>query len=52
MPLAESLKHVTLFSGLDAKAREAIARLAVERKAAAGQMIIRDGRPADGFYVV
>ncbi|MBM4020516.1 MAG: Crp/Fnr family transcriptional regulator, partial [Planctomycetes bacterium] len=46
------LKHVTLFSGLDAKAREAIARLAVERKAAAGQMIIRDGRPADGFYVV
>ena len=52
MSLAESLKHVALFSGLDDKARESIARLAVDRKVAAGQTVVRDGEPADGFYVV
>jgi CRP/FNR family transcriptional regulator len=52
MSLASSLKHVMLFSGLDEKAREAIARLAVERTLPAGQTVVRDGDPADGFYVV
>lgn len=52
MSLAESLKHVALFSGLDDKARESIARLAVDRKVAAGRTVVRDGEPADGFYVV
>ena len=52
MSLAESLKHVTLFSGLDAPAREAVARLAIERKVPAGRVLFRDGQQADGFYVV
>jgi len=52
MSLAESLRHVALFAGLENDAREAIARLAIERKAPAGQLLFREGRPADGFYVV
>ena len=52
MSLAESLKHAMLFSGLDKKARESIARLATDRKVPAGQTVVRDGDPADGFYVV
>jgi CRP-like cAMP-binding protein len=52
MSLADSLKHAMLFSGLDKKARESIARLAVDRKVPAGQTVVRDGDPADGFYVV
>ena len=52
MSLAESLKHAMLLSGLDKKARESIARLAIDRKVPAGQTVIRDGEPADGFYVV
>jgi CRP-like cAMP-binding protein len=52
MSLAESLKYVMLFAGLDEKGRESVARLAVERKTPAGRIVIRDGDPADGFYVV
>jgi len=52
MSLAESLKHVMLFAGLDEKGRESVARLALDRKVAAGRTVIRDGDPADGFYVV
>ena len=52
MSLAESLKHAMLFSGLDKKGRESIARLAIDRKAPAGQIVVRDGDPADGFYVI
>ena len=52
MSLADSLKHALLFSGLDKKARESIARLAIDRKVPAGQIVVRDGDPADGFYVI
>jgi CRP-like cAMP-binding protein len=52
MSLADSLKHAVLFAGLDKKARESIARLAVDRKVPAGRTVVRDGDPADGFYVV
>ena len=52
MSLADSLKHTLLFSGLDKKARESIARLATDRKVPAGQTVVRDGDPADGFYVI
>jgi CRP/FNR family transcriptional regulator len=52
MSLAESLKHVMLFAGLDEKGRESVSRLAVERKTPAGRIVIRNGDPADGFYVV
>ena len=52
MSLSESLKHAMLFSGLDKKARESIARLATDRKVPAGQTVVRDGDPADGFYVI
>jgi len=52
MSLAESLKHAMLFSGLNKKARESVARLATDRKVPAGQTVVRDGDPADGFYVV
>jgi CRP/FNR family transcriptional regulator len=52
MSLADSLKHTLLFSGLDKKARESIARLAIDRKVPAGQTVVRDGDPADGFYVI
>lgn len=52
MSINESLKHVMLFAGLDDAARKSVAHLAVERKAPAGATIVRDGDPADGFYVV
>jgi len=52
MSLADSLKHALLFSGLDKEARESIARLAIDRKVPAGQTVVRDGDPADGFYVI
>ncbi|MCX5653421.1 MAG: Crp/Fnr family transcriptional regulator [Planctomycetota bacterium] len=52
MSLADSLKHTLLFSGLDKKARESVARLAIDRKVPAGQIVVRDGDPADGFYVI
>jgi CRP/FNR family transcriptional regulator len=52
MSLADSLKHAMLFAGLDKKGRESIARLAIDRKVPAGQTVVRDGDPADGFYVI
>ena len=52
MSVAESLKHVMLFAGLEDAAREAIAHLAVERTVPAGQTLFREGQPAEGFYVV
>ncbi len=52
MSIAESLKHVSLFSGLDDAARESIARLALARRVPAGQTLFREGEPTDGFYVV
>jgi CRP/FNR family transcriptional regulator len=52
MAIAEMLKHVTLFAGLDKTARESVARLAVERRVPAGQVLFRQGESADGFYVV
>lgn len=52
MGIAESLKHVSLFSGLDDAARESIAQLALARRVPAGQTLFREGEPTDGFYVV
>jgi CRP/FNR family transcriptional regulator len=52
MPLAETLRYVTLFAGLDEATREAVARLAVERRAGAGQVLFRQDQKADGFYLV
>jgi len=52
MGLAESLKHVMLFMGLEDEARQSIAQWAVERTFPAGQTLFRDGETADGFYVV
>jgi len=52
MALAESLKHVMLFAGLDDAARKSVAALATERKVPAGNILFRDGDPVDGFYVV
>jgi CRP/FNR family transcriptional regulator, dissimilatory nitrate respiration regulator len=52
MSLPESLKHVMLFTGLDDKSRDSIARLAVDRRVPQGYVIFREGEPADGLYVV
>ncbi len=52
MGIADSLKHVSLFSGLDDAARESIAQLALARRVPAGQTLFREGEPTDGFYVV
>ena len=52
MSIAESLKHVSLFAGLDDPARESIAQLALARRVGAGQTLFREGDPTDGFYVV
>jgi len=52
MAIAEMLKHVTLFAGLDKAARESVGRLAVERRVPAGQVLFRQGESADGFYVI
>jgi CRP/FNR family transcriptional regulator len=52
MSLAETLKHVRLFAGLDDETRAAVVDIAIERHYPAGQTIFRQGQPADGFYVV
>ena len=52
MSLAELLKHVMLFSDLEAEARRSLASLAIERRIPAGQILFREGQVADGFYVV
>jgi len=52
MSIAEALKHVSLFAHLDEAGRESAAELAVARRAGAGQVLIREGQMADGFYVV
>ena len=52
MSLADSLKHVMLFTSLDDAARKSIAAFATERKVPAGHLLFREGDTADGFYVV
>ena len=52
MSLAELLKHVALFSGLEDEARRSVAALAIERRIPAGQVLFREGQAAEGFYVV
>jgi CRP/FNR family transcriptional regulator len=52
MSLSESLKHTMLFVGLADDVRESLAKMAVERHFPAGQLLFREGEPADGFYVV
>jgi len=52
MSLAERLKHIMLFSGLEDEACRSVARLAIERRIPAGQVLFREGQAADGFYVV
>ncbi|HUU09138.1 MAG TPA: Crp/Fnr family transcriptional regulator [Phycisphaerae bacterium] len=52
MSIAESLKHVSLFAGLDDASRRSMARLASTRHVPAGGVLFRDGDTAEGFYVV
>ena len=52
MSLAESLRHVALFAGLEDDPRESLARMALERRFPAGATLFREGEPAEGFYVV
>jgi len=52
MSLAELLKHVMLFSGLEDEDRRSVAALAIERRIPAGQVLFREGQAAEGFYVV
>jgi len=52
MSIAESLKHVSLFAGLDDESRRSMARLASTRHVPAGRVLFRDGDTAEGFYVV
>ncbi len=46
------LARLPLFSKLDPRSTEAVATLAREVMAPAGTILIREGEPADSFYVI
>lgn len=48
----ESLRHAELFAGLSQEQRQAVAALAGERRAAAGETLFRLGELADAAYVI
>jgi CRP-like cAMP-binding protein len=49
---AESLRQVPLFSGLDRKELETIAKLAKEQRYAAGTTIVKAGAGGHGLYII
>jgi len=48
----ELLRAVPLFADLDERRLQAIATLARERTARAGEVLMREGQPGDGFLVI
>ena len=46
------LRSVPLFAELDGRSLQAIAMLARERDAAAGEVLMREGEPGDEFFVI
>jgi len=48
----ESLRNAELFAGLSDEQRQAVAALARERRAAAGETLFRLGERADALYVI
>lgn len=52
MPALDSLLDVELFAGLSEEQRRAVAALARERRAAAGETLFRLGEPAEALYVI
>jgi CRP-like cAMP-binding protein len=46
------LRSVPLFADLDERSLQAVATLAREREAAAGEVLMREGEPADAFLVI
>ena len=51
-PVIRKLADVTMFNGLTPARIEAAMRAATIRKMSAGEQIIRQGEPADNFYVI
>jgi CRP/FNR family cyclic AMP-dependent transcriptional regulator len=49
---AELLRDVPLFSGLDERSLQAVAMLARETAAKAGDVLMLEGEPGDSFYVI
>ncbi len=49
---AKSLQAVSYFAGLDAAAQEAVTQAAIRRAYDAGQVILLEGEPCAGLYVV
>lgn len=49
---AELLRDVPLFSGLDERSLQAVAMLARETTAKAGDVLMLEGEPGDSFYVI
>jgi CRP-like cAMP-binding protein len=49
---AESLRQVPLFSGLDRKELETIAKLAKEQRYTAGTTIVKAGAGGHGLYII
>lgn len=52
MSVVEFLKDTELFTGLPEKARRALADLAAERRAAAGEILFRLGEEAAALYII
>lgn len=52
MSALESLKNAELFGGLSEEQRRAVAALARERRAAAGETLFRLGEVAEALYVI
>ncbi len=49
---ADLLRDVPLFSGLDERSLQAVAMLARETTAKAGDVLMLEGEPGDSFYVI
>ncbi len=52
MDAKEALARSSIFSGLDRRSLEALARAATVRRFAAGQVVVKEGDEAVSFYVV
>ena len=49
---AELLARLPLFAALDERSMEAVATLAQEVSASAGTVVMREGEPADAFFLI
>ena len=52
MSTADVLRHVWLFSGLDAQQLDAVSGLTFQKKFGPGELIVEEGRTGNGLYAI